>query len=415
MPRNGSGVYSLPAGNPVVTGTQISSTTHNNTNTDMANALTQSLSADGQTTMTGPQLLFTGSTVPTPASGDNTLKVANTAFVAAVSDLTSLKSINGGQVAGNRNRIINGDMRIDQRNNGTAVTPSTASGYLLDRYQYVFVSASKITAQQVADAPAGFKYSTKLSVASQYAAGNAEEFCYRQAIEGQNLIDFQFGLATAQQFTFSTWVKASVAGNYSVFMCNASGARCYVTTIPATTSWVRQSITLTADTIGAWDTGNLVGLYIGFDLGSGANWNGTTGSWQTATIRRVTGSVAFVNNAAATFNTTGWQLELGSVATVFEQRPIGMELALCQRYFEIAYMHFFGGQVAGGAVSAIGTNKVAKRATPTVGPATLIGANTNFSPINTIIDGNGNAITYGTAVAAGSCEFTYSAPLSAEL
>lgn len=49
MSRNGSGTYSLPAGNPVVTGTTISSTTHNSTMTDIANAITQSLSNDGQT------------------------------------------------------------------------------------------------------------------------------------------------------------------------------------------------------------------------------------------------------------------------------------------------------------------------------------------------------------------------------
>lgn len=52
MPRNGSGTYSLPAGNPVVTGTTISSTTHNTTMSDVATALTGSLAKDGQTTPT---------------------------------------------------------------------------------------------------------------------------------------------------------------------------------------------------------------------------------------------------------------------------------------------------------------------------------------------------------------------------
>jgi microcystin-dependent protein len=52
MARDGNGNYSLPVGNPVVTGTTISSTTHNNTTSDMASALTQSLSKDGQTAPT---------------------------------------------------------------------------------------------------------------------------------------------------------------------------------------------------------------------------------------------------------------------------------------------------------------------------------------------------------------------------
>ena len=53
MSRNGSGVYTLPAGNPVVTGTTITTTWANNTLTDIANTLTASVASDGQTEMTG--------------------------------------------------------------------------------------------------------------------------------------------------------------------------------------------------------------------------------------------------------------------------------------------------------------------------------------------------------------------------
>lgn len=53
MSRNGSGTYSLPAGNPVVTGTTISSTWGNSTFSDVAAALTGSIAADGQTPITG--------------------------------------------------------------------------------------------------------------------------------------------------------------------------------------------------------------------------------------------------------------------------------------------------------------------------------------------------------------------------
>jgi hypothetical protein len=53
MSRNGSGTYSLPAGNPVVTQTTISSSWANNTMNDLAAALTDSVAADGQTPMTG--------------------------------------------------------------------------------------------------------------------------------------------------------------------------------------------------------------------------------------------------------------------------------------------------------------------------------------------------------------------------
>jgi len=53
MSRNGSGTYTLPAGNPVVTGTTISTTWANNTLNDIAATLTDSVAADGQTPMTG--------------------------------------------------------------------------------------------------------------------------------------------------------------------------------------------------------------------------------------------------------------------------------------------------------------------------------------------------------------------------
>lgn len=53
MSRNGSGTYSLPAGNPVITGTTISSTWANTTLNDIANALTGSVASDGQTPMSG--------------------------------------------------------------------------------------------------------------------------------------------------------------------------------------------------------------------------------------------------------------------------------------------------------------------------------------------------------------------------
>jgi len=54
MSRNGSGVYNLPSGNPVVTGTTITSSWANTTMQNIADGLTQSVASDGQTPMSGP-------------------------------------------------------------------------------------------------------------------------------------------------------------------------------------------------------------------------------------------------------------------------------------------------------------------------------------------------------------------------
>jgi hypothetical protein len=83
MSRNGSGTYSLPAGNPVVTGTTIASTWANNTMNDLAAALTDSVAADGQTPMTGDLDL-------------NTNKIVNLADPTLVQDAVTLNFLQAG-------------------------------------------------------------------------------------------------------------------------------------------------------------------------------------------------------------------------------------------------------------------------------------------------------------------------------
>ena len=72
MPRNGSGTYSLPAGNPVVTGTTISSTVHNNTMTDIGSEITNSLDKDGQTVVAGT-IDFNANKIVLDGDGDTSI------------------------------------------------------------------------------------------------------------------------------------------------------------------------------------------------------------------------------------------------------------------------------------------------------------------------------------------------------
>lgn len=96
MPRNGIGSYALPAGNPVVTGTTISSSTMNTTLNDIAAALTQSVSADGQTPFTGPIQFFVGSTLSaSPAVSDNSTKIATTAYTVTYGQANFVKQGGG--------------------------------------------------------------------------------------------------------------------------------------------------------------------------------------------------------------------------------------------------------------------------------------------------------------------------------
>jgi hypothetical protein len=265
------------------------------------------------------------------------------------------------------NRIINGDMRIDQRNNGASVTPASST-YTLDRWRLGCSQASKLTVQQVSSAPTGFVNSTRITVASAFSPSAGDEFWYQQRIEGFNVSDLAFGSASASTVTISFWVNSSVTGTYSVSLQNNATNYSYVGTITvnAANTWEYKTLTVTGAPAGTWTTDNSVGLYLNIDLGSGSSLNTTAGSWQSGYFRRTSGSVSFVANAGATLNITGVQLEAGSVATPFERRPYGTELALCQRYFQIRTS---GSGTAANATTFVGTVPFAvdMRASPTVG------------------------------------------------
>ena len=280
---------------------------------------------------------------PTPATAaDNSvvrwdattgrLVQASLATIDDTGALAGVPSINSGYLYGNR--VINGAQEIDQVNAGAAVTPAiNGVSYLTDMFGTRTDVASKLTFQQVTDAPAGLKNSMKITVASQYSPAATEVFTFVTAIEGKDVIDFQLGTSGAATFTLSNWIKGSVAGTYSVAVWNDAANRSYIGTISVTTAWAPVKVTIAGDTTGTWRTDNGGGLVIGWDLGSGSNFNGTAGVWNASLLRRTSGSVTFVNQVAgSTLNITGVDCRLGSVApAVFERRA--NELQLAQRYY----------------------------------------------------------------------------------
>ena len=251
-------------------------------------------------------------------------------------------SINGytptmSNMAG-RNRIINGDMRIDQRNAGAAVTINSASNtYSVDRFfGRGDTSDGVFTLDQTTTVPAGFTNSILATVTTADASiGSTQRYQIGQRIEGFNIADLGWGTANAKTVTLSFWVRSSLTGTFGGALTNAAGDRSYpyTYTISSADTWEQKSVTIAGDTSGTWETGTAIGIQLFFSLGAGSTLLGTAGSWAATLYTGATGQTQVIGTLNATWYITGVQLEAGSVATPFEHRQYGQELALCQRYY----------------------------------------------------------------------------------
>lgn len=244
---------------------------------------------------------------------------------------------NSASTFGFKNRLINGDMRIDQRNAGAAVTPATFA-FPVDRWRAEEDTDGEYTIQQVSDAPTGFISSMKVTVTVADASiGATQTATVQQRIEGNNVADFGLGTASAKTFTLSFWVKSSLTGTFGGGFSNAAENRSYAFsyTINSANTWEYKTVTVAGDTTGTWQTGTLTGLRVNFSIASGSTYAQAAGSWSAdAKYFGVTGQVQVISTLNATIQWTGVQLELGSSATSFDYRPYGTELQLCQRYYE---------------------------------------------------------------------------------
>ena len=270
-----------------------------------------------------------------------------------------------------KNRIINGDMRIAQRGTSFTISDSTAT-YTVDRWRIFENTDGAFTLSQDTTVPAGFTNSLKVLVTTADASVTSTQLAYvSQFIEGFNVSDFEWGTANAKTVTLSFWVRSSVTGTFGGGLINVDNNRSYPFnySISAADTWEQKTITVAGDTTGTWGAGSGVGLRLMFSMGCGTNFQGTANQWNAAEDITVTGETQLVNTLNATWYVTGVQLEVGSVATPFERRPYGTELALCQRYFQVTSVAVIFAATTNGTtqIDNIGVPiPVAMRATPTV-------------------------------------------------
>jgi hypothetical protein len=237
-----------------------------------------------------------------------------------------------------RNRIINGDMRISQRNGTSSATPAS-NEYNLDRWQ-ANVGGGQYTVQQNAGSvtpPAGFTNYFGVTSTGVNAASN---FAIRQSIEGYNIADLAWGTASAKSVTLSFWVRSSLTGTFSGSIKNGAFDRSYVYTytISAANTWQQVIVTVAGDTTGTWTADNSIGMIVWFSMGTASGQGtATTNAWIAGDYRAATSTTNIMGTSGATFYITGVQLEAGSQVTAFERRPYGMELQLCQRYYQKSF------------------------------------------------------------------------------
>lgn len=317
---------------------------------------------------------------------------------------------------GLRNRIINGDMRIAQRSGGSVGLTNGYAYQTVDRFFFIMAGTAAGGTNQTASAPAGFRNAVTMYRNSGSAlTGNIQ---MGQIVESANIYDLRGKTVTLSFFaacgtTFSAAgslltsqiITGTAADATSATLGSWTGqAAAANQAIPITTSFARYSLTATVPS-------NAQSLAVLF-------------SWTPVGTAGVDDSVRI----------TGVQLEVGDVATPFEYRPFGVELALCQRYFYKTFDQSVAPAQNAGGVGAIGfigqvtgvlwdqtlNLPVTMRATPTVTTFSPNGASANWStntdtPVASVIGASASSLIVRATTPTAGRSYTIQLTASAEL
>ena len=256
-------------------------------------------------------------------------------------------NINGTQIGGRRNIIINGAMKVAQRG-----TSSTTTGIqTVDRYNNAFAGTDEAPTQAQVDVAAGttpytlgFRKAYKITNGNQTSGAGAADYCsISYKLESQDISNSGWNyVSSSSNITLSFWVKSSVAQNFYGYLYanNGSRLRSFETGSLTADTWTKVTKTISGDSNLAFNNDNAQGLQIhitqfwGTDYTDGSHSLNTWGALDNSSRTPNNTSTWYTTNDA-TFELTGLQLEVGSQATPFEHRSYGEELSLCQRYFQV--------------------------------------------------------------------------------
>ena len=247
---------------------------------------------------------------------------------------------------GRRNLIINGDIKISQRN-GTTATQAVNSSYSgPDRYRF-FVNgggAYTVTQDSGHQADTGHDKALKIAVTTadtSIAAG--DYYTFLQRIESNSLQHLQYGTSSAKSLTLSFWVRATKTGTQAIFFSKQGTGTDYnhikEYTINASDTWEHKTITIPGLTASTMANDASTYLQVGWMLKYGSDFQGTKDTWTTNSHFTTANAVNNMDSTSNVFYITGAQLEVGDTATEFEHRSFDEELILCQRYYQKSYVY----------------------------------------------------------------------------
>ena len=263
---------------------------------------------------------------------------------AGAATLASTLAITGDLTANNfagRNKIIGGDFTTNPWQRGTSFAAIANAAYSADRWVVGYTTSAAQTASKAADAPTAAQAGTftqhclSLAVTTADTSIAAGDYMILvQVIEGLNAASFGFGQAGTRYVTLSFWVKGTKTGIHCVQVANSAGNRSYVAeyTINSTNTWEYKTITIPVDTTGTWLYTNGAGIDVRFSLASGSTFQTSADTWAAGNFLATSNQVNALDSTSNIFKIALVQLEAGSVATTFDARSVGTELALCQRY-----------------------------------------------------------------------------------
>ena len=277
---------------------------------------------------------------------------------------------------------LNGAMEVSQENGTTSVTltgtGSLQTKYLVDGVMAAYRGTFVAAAQQVTDAPAGYKNSLKFTVSTaQSSLGANDELSVLIPIEGVRCARLALGGASAASISFGFWVKAHRTGSYSGSLRNASKARScpFSFTVNSADTWEFKTVTVAGDTSGTWLTDTGIGVSLNLCIAGGSSRVGTAAAWAANDYSGVTSTTNAVAATSDTFQVTGLVVLPGIELPAYDRapflmRPFDQELTLCKRHYEKSYAY----ATAPGAASAVDGLAVLSVPSNTIGAAQQYGS-----------------------------------------